>query len=266
MTSTDSRTIPDMSLPTQLSHGYHITAAGCDAARRLPPSTLVADIIDLAVAHADRLGVGYAAMAPHGIMWVMGRLSIAMDRWPAMGDDYRLTTWVEGINRLFSERDFEIAVDGAPAGYARTIWSAIDMTTRRAAQLTPVTAGLGAVATPGRPCHVAKAGRLPLPSGDVSTRRYTFALSDLDFNRHVTTTRYVDLMVDSIPLDLYDRSALRRIDLAFHREARYADTVAITSGLVTDPDGSTVITAAITDPDNLSAPYTGARIILTTTN
>ncbi len=64
-----------------------------------------------------------------------------------------------------------------------------------------------------------------------NVRPYTFSLSDLDFNRHVTTTRYVDLMVDTIPLDLYDRSRIARIDLAFHREARYADSVDIISGM-----------------------------------
>lgn len=85
-----------MDCPLELTRSYHITAAGCDAARRLPPAALVADIIDLAVAHADAIGVGYAAMEPHGIMWVLGRLSIQTDPWPEMFDNYSLTTWVEG--------------------------------------------------------------------------------------------------------------------------------------------------------------------------
>lgn len=252
-----------MDCPLELTRSYHITAAGCDAARRLPPAALVADIIDLAVAHADAIGVGYAAMEPHGIMWVLGRLSIQTDPWPEMFDNYSLTTWVEGINRLFSERDFEIQVNGTTAGYVRTVWSAIDLNSRKAASLSPVTAGLGSVATPGRPCPIDRAPRIAVPScGNV--RPYTFSLSDLDFNRHVTTTRYVDLMVDTIPLDLYDRSRIARIDLAFHREARYADSIDIISGMEREPDGhSTVITAALTVPSDPASVYCLARIILT---
>lgn len=255
-----------MTTTEELSKSFGISAAGCDAARRLPPSTLVADIIDLAVAHADKLGVGYAAMAPHGIMWVMGRLSIEAERWPVMFDTYTLTTWVASVNRMMSERDFEITVDGRHAGYARTIWSAIDSTTRQAALLTPVIGGLDIAIRSDRECPVGRAPRLGSPATPDSVRSYTFGLSDLDFNRHVTTTRYVDLIVDTIPLDLYDRSSLRRIDLAFHREARYADTVDISSQLAAGPDGSTVITAAITAPGNPADVYCAARILLTENN
>lgn len=247
-----------MSAPLQLSHNSAITAAGCDAARRLPPSTIVADIIDLAVAHADLLGVGFAAMEPHGIMWVMGRLSIEVEHWPGMFDSYELTTWVEGINRLFSERDFELRVNDTVAGYARTIWSAIDMTTRRSASLTPVIEALGDAATPSRPCPIDKGQRPTAPSEPYETRHFTFGLSDLDFNRHVTTTRYVDLIMDTVPLDLYDRSALKRLDIAFHREARYADSVDIISKII--PGETSVIEAAITEKGNPTAVYCAARL------
>lgn len=255
-----------MTTAEELSKSFEISAAGCDAARRLPPSTLVADIIDLAVAHADKLGVGYAAMAPHGIMWVMGRLSIEAERWPVMFDHYTLTTWVTSVNRMMSERDFELTIDGRPAGYARTIWSAIDSDTRQAALLTPVTGGLDVAVRSDRVCPVSRAPRLGAPAEPDSTRSYTFGLSDLDFNRHVTTTHYVDLIIDTIPLDLYDRCSLRRIDLAFHREARYADTVDIVAQTDTADDGSTVITAAITAAGNHAEVYCAGRILLIENN
>jgi len=244
---------------------HELFAAGCDAARRLPPATLVSDIIDLATIHADSLGVGYKTLEPLGIMWVLGRLSIIADRWPVMFDRYSLTTWVESVNRLMSERDFEIRVNDEVAGYARTVWSAIDSSTRRAAQLTPVLKGLGDVATPERPCPIDKAPRLGSPANPDSIRPYTFLLSDLDMNRHVTTTRYVSLIIDTIPLGLYDRSSLRRLDIAFHREARYADTVEIVSQAVT-LDGTTTVTAALTEPGNPSAVYCAGRIILEENN
>lgn len=250
---------------TSLTQSFDITAAGCDAARRLPPARLVADIIDLATAHADSLGVGYRTLQPLGVMWVLGRLSIQVSRWPAIYDSYSLTTWVQGINRLMSERDFELRIGPDLVGHARTIWSAIDIDTRRAAPLTPVLRGLGDVATPGRPCPIDKAPRLAAPDEPSAVRPYSFSLSDLDVNRHVTTTRYVDLIVDAIPLDLYDRSALCRLDIAFHREARYGDTVEVLSDAVTI-DGATTVTAAITEPGNPDAVYCAGRIILTANN
>ncbi|MBD5345754.1 MAG: hypothetical protein HDR92_01315 [Bacteroides sp.] len=70
-------------------------------------------------------------------------------------------------------------------------------------------------------------------------------------------------MVDNIPLDLYDRSRIARIDLAFHREARYGDQVDILSALsATGLDGLTVITAALTAPSDPATVFCAARIIL----
>lgn len=252
-----------MEAPLQLTHTFRLTPAGCDAARRLPPSALVADIIDLAVDHADRLGVGYSDLEPKGVMWVLGRLSIETDPWPAMFDEFGLTTWVESINRLGTERDFELTIDGRHAGYARTVWSILDLSTRRVASLAPVTKAIEDAINTELTCPIERATRLGAPADPDRVWSHTFALSDLDFNRHVTTTRYVDLMMDNVPLELYDNSRIARLDLAFHREARYGDRVDILSRTDTDAaTGTTVVTAALTLPGQPSAPLCAARILL----
>ncbi|MCM1028341.1 MAG: thioesterase [Pseudoflavonifractor sp.] len=250
-----------------LSRRYDISPDGCDAAKRLPPSALVADIISLAVSHADSLGVGYSAMKPLGIMWVMGRLSIEVTRWPAMFDTFELTTWVEGVNRLFSERDFEVKVNGSISGYARTVWSAIDMATRRSASLTPVIESLGDAADPDRPCPIAKVPRLAAPESPSSVRSYLFGLSDLDFNRHVTTTRYVDLIMDCVPLTLYDTHRLLRFDIVFHHEARYGDEVEVINSIepASKADNITV-KAAIVKGGDRAIILTAASITLIPVN
>ena len=70
------------------------------------------------------------------------------DPWPEMFDNYSLTTWVEGINRLFSERDFEIQVNGTTAGYVRTVWA--PSTSTRARPLRSRQSPQGSAAWPPR--------------------------------------------------------------------------------------------------------------------
>lgn len=62
-------------LPTELTVGYRMTAAGASAQGTLPLSTLVADVIQVATDHANALGVGYSRLIEDGNSWVLSRLT-----------------------------------------------------------------------------------------------------------------------------------------------------------------------------------------------
>lgn len=191
-------------LPTELTVGYRMTAAGASAQGTLPLSTLVADVIQVATDHANALGVGYSRLIEDGNSWVLSRLTIEVDRMPRINEDYSLTTWIEGFNRHFSERNFELRASGVTIGYMRTVWVAINVATRRPADLSGISHLQSTVSD--RRCPIEPQRRIPSPPADMAdVYEVIFRSSDIDFNRHVTTTRYMELAVDSLPLELYDR-------------------------------------------------------------
>ena len=51
--------------------------------------------------------------------------------------------------------------------------------------------------------------------------------SDIDFNRHVNTLRYVDLIFDTMPLELIEKNKGLRFDIHFLAEAIYGDTLTV---------------------------------------
>ena len=59
--------------------------------------------------------------------------------------------------------------------------------------------------------------------------------SDIDFNRHMNTMRYIDIMCDVMPIETLERMQSMRLDLNFMREARYGDVLTLRM----DGDGST---------------------------
>lgn len=188
-------------LPTELTVGYRMTAAGASAQGTLPLSTLVADVIQVATDHANALGVGYSRLIEDGNSWVLSRLTIEVDRMPRINEDYSLTTWIEGFNRHFSERNFELCASGVTIGYMRTVWVAINVATRRPADLSGISHLQSTVSD--RRCPIEPQRRIPSPPADMAdVYEVIFRSSDIDFNRHVTTTRYMELAVDSLPLEL----------------------------------------------------------------
>lgn len=218
-----------------------LTAAGCNAQMELPLYDLVRDIIDAATAHANKLGIGYVRLIEDGNAWVLSRLSIQMSRFPRVGETYSLTTWIESFNRHFSERNFEITTaDGTLLGYARSVWVAINIASRRPADLSSV-AELADIAS-ARICPVPAQGKTRLPEKFETESPYTVAVSDIDSNRHLTTARYVELVVNTLPLELYDRNTISAFEISFMRECKFGEPLTVSSTLT-----DRTLVAAISD-------------------
>lgn len=216
-------------LPKQYTYEFFLPASEVNAQREMPLSRIVTLIIDVATGHANLLGIGFDRMIQDGISWVLSRLTIDILESLTVNRTYRMETWVENTSRLFSDRNFEMtdAASGRCVLRAHSTWMAIDMLTRRPGDLTPIWSGKDLV--DGRPFGGDKGGKLlPLTEGE-SERTYRFAVSDIDVNRHVTTRRYIDLMVDMWPLEQYEANRICRFEVAFKHEARYDEEALVIS-------------------------------------
>ena len=56
--------------------------------------------------------------------------------------------------------------------------------------------------------------------------------SDIDLNRHVNSTRYVELILNQMNLADFDDYFLSRFEIEYRREAHYNDTVEVASSVV----------------------------------
>lgn len=207
----------------------------------LAVNILVSNIIEIATAHANALGIGNPAMAHLDAGWVLSRLTIEMERYPKTNESYTIHTWVEGWNRHFSTRDFSVEDDaGNIIGYARSVWMVLNMKTHENFGLSHLTLPEGAIA--GYDCPIEPQARhaeiLPpdTPEGEIPAkalratkpaREYTFKYNDIDFYRHVNTVRYVTILLNQYSLQDFDLNYLHRLELSFLHEGSFGDTVSI---------------------------------------
>lgn len=227
-------------LITLYSHRYHLTAAQCNAQRELAPAQLIQQIIEVATEHADLLGVGFKDLQTAGNLWVLSRVAIDMKRYPHLLEDYSLTTWIESYNRHFSERNIEISSQtGEILGYARTIWVAININTRRPADLSYISHISDTVCN--HPCPIPKQGKIRPIVPPQMCHPYRIQVSDIDVNRHVTSSRYVELVINQMDLEAYDKFFVSRFEIEYRREARYDEEMEICSSF--NADGAELITS-----------------------
>jgi len=195
----------------------------------MPLTLLINRLIEVATLHANQIGIGYAFLTLEHQTWVLSRVAVEMKRYPGVNEHYSISTWISSISRLFSERDFEISGDeGEVIGHARTVWAVIDTRTRQVGDISRISWVKELI--PARECPVEKPSRLhPVRMPDSGTEvpegfreaKYRFQYTDIDFNRHVNSSRYIELLLNQWSLDFHDANRLTRFEIAYIHEARY---------------------------------------------
>lgn len=212
-------------MKSEFTHTFLLKPSVSNAQQALPLTLLVEQIIELATDHANHLGIGFLSMEGKNEGWVLSRLSVEMKRWPKVGEEYSITTWVETWNRHFSERCFAVEDStGATIGFVRTVWMVIDLDSHKSY-------GTAGMELPedligGRKCPILRQQRHK-PFEPSLTREYTFKYTDIDFYRHVNTVRYLSLLLNQFPLEWFDTHHLFRFEIAFMHEAKFGETAVI---------------------------------------
>lgn len=220
--------------PIDVTRRFLLTAGETDAQGCMPMSLIIERSIELATEHANLLGIGYDRLIKEGASWVLSRVSVKMERYPRINDYYYFTTWIEGYNRLYSDRCFAIAdAEGREIGHVRSMWVAMDLAKRTAIDLTALEQDSFPVCS--RQCPIPKQRKQPPLKGEIEEREYIFRYSDIDFNRHVNTIQYVRRILNHWSLEHFDHNQIDAFDIAFHHECHYGDRITIRTQTDTTP-------------------------------
>ncbi len=200
-----------------LQTSYPVTSADTDMEARVRASSLVNMLIQSAISSADSLGFGFSGIRQQQLFWVLSRLTVEIYKPLMWYQEARVETWPKDIDGLLYLRDFSITDSkNNVAASAVSGWLAIDLSTKRpkrieAAHEELFTSLKDRHALPAAPDKLA-----PVSEGETFLVRSTYF--DLDLNKHVTSTRYIDWMMDTFPLDFVRSKYPRRISINFMKE------------------------------------------------
>jgi len=149
-----------------------------------------------ALLQAEKLGFGDSYCKDEGLMWVLSRVLLEIESFPAHRSRIRLHTWPKKPKGPFAIRDYKItSEDGTAYANATSSWLLLNFETMRPVRPQPLFGQL-----PVDELGDALQETAPKVSGEDSacnreievTARY----SDLDQNDHVNNTRYVRWFLD----------------------------------------------------------------------
>jgi len=188
--------------------------------------SLGASILNTAGIDAHSKGFGVDVLNTDNHSWILSRMTMEFDHRPQQYTDYTVTTWINEYGRVLSTRNFTLCdTEGHEFGRAVTQWAMLDLTNRTAVDLSHV-GDTHADAMVACPSPTDKPRKIREVSPTIHTE-HRIVYSDIDFNRHVNTMRYIEMMCDLLPLELLTCAAPVRFDVHFLHESRYGQTLTI---------------------------------------
>ena len=204
---------------------YRADAFNTDFKRELSYEVLGRNLLNCAEYHASKHGFGFDEIWRDNHSWVISRMTIEMTNMPGIFSNYHITTWIENLYRMFTNRNFCITDDeGNVCGYARSVWAMIDNDTRQPIDLKNLySEQFEAILSPEIPCEMEGHSRLrPLTDIEPVTSIDT-QYSDLDCNGHFNSIKYISHILDLFSRDYYSTHNIKRVEIAYIAEAYYGD-------------------------------------------
>ena len=196
-----------------------------DCTRRASVAAIIGYMLDVAGEDADRKGFGISALDSDSTTWVLSRLAVDITAQPKQYEEIAIDTWVNEFNRLSSTRNFRIHRGEECVAKGVSQWCMLNMESRQVVDMSLLKETY-MQAMVDEPSPISIPARLrPITAMDSASRPVVY--SDIDFNRHVNTLRYIDLIFDNVPLELIEQNNGLRIDINFIAEALYGETLTI---------------------------------------
>jgi acyl-ACP thioesterase len=191
-----------------------------------------------AVRHAEDLDVGRRALVARGLVWILSRMSVSIERRLRLDEEAELRTWPRGVEKLFAVRDYDmIDAAGAPCVRGRSFWLLLDIEKRR--PLPPSRWEITLPANAGLDALCVSANGLDEAAGLERSAQRAVCYSDIDFNGHVNNARYVQWIQDSLPEAVLRGAKTIRLDINYLSEVKAGEQIELWTAPLAPPlDGA----------------------------
>ena len=203
-------------------------------------------LLQAAVNHAEHLGFGFSDTSKENLSWVLFRINMQINRFPAWKEKYSVLTWPSRVRALTAFREFEIRDEKYNLlGTATSEWSVINLKTRRPRRMSSLSHLYD---------YLTEKVSLEKPFFKLDPQlefeelfSVTVRYSDMDMNGHANAGKYFDWLSDAI-YEIYGNNAITFISFNYFQECLLGDTVSFQKS-----KGNTGYIRGVKDHENKTA-------------
>lgn len=205
---------------------YEVNYYEIDYNEKLLITGLVNYFGDIATRHFENVGGSLTYSKEKGMAWVLYKWNIDINRYPKYGQKIKVRTNAYSFRKFYGYRTFE-AFDEKDNIIARanSIWLLIDTNKRRILRIgEDMYKIFGLTKKDNKPLFIKK---VKLPEKFSIEKSFNVRYSDIDTNRHVNNVKYIDWILETIPLDIILKYTIKHINITYEKEALYGEKIKI---------------------------------------
>ena len=208
-----------MSLPKTYCEKTLLLSRDCDLGCLWRPSAILTAMQETAGMHSHILGCGRETLVQKGVVWVLTRCEVQMEKEARMGSRLSIETFPMPLRRWFFPRYFVFRdEEGAQVGAAGTLWVLFDLEKRCMVAPGDVAGAIPDNSDLTPPLGVP--GPVPRLTGETAASARTPVYSELDVNGHVNNARYADWLCDALGLEVMREYRVKTMRLSYAAEIR----------------------------------------------
>lgn len=189
--------------------------------RTLRTSELFSLLQQASIRHTEELGMGREKTLDKGLLWVVTRQFVKIERMPVYDERITVRSWPGDTMRVLFPRYYEILSEsGETLVRASAVWTLIDAEERGFVFPEEHGIEISGVETGTELPYLTQMKTLPAEH----QFRFTVPYSYVDLNGHMNNTRYFDLAEDHIEAAAEGKS-LREIHVEYASEAKFGETL-----------------------------------------
>lgn len=216
-----------------------------DNAYNLKLSALLRLMQNAATAHYDSLGLGRMKLIKDGVVFLLSKIALKINRMPKADETLNLTTWEYGVKGAYFVRNFNFAVgEEKDAVVAQTLWVSANPNTHAIVRPSDFPYPINE-----NPTEVdVTAGKVTERGMDeVYKTKRAVRFSDLDCNGHMNNAVYADICADVL-FECLGEVSVREFSVNYNRESKVGDTLTLT--LFKGEDNTFVVSGDFSDGTN----------------
>ena len=235
------------------NYEYEIKYQEVDGQKKLRLFNLENYLLEVAGTVADDLGFGIAALHPMGLTWILTHLSVIMYELPTHCEKVRFETWIESNVHMLSTRNFRIYSGERLIGICKSVWAVLDLKKREIVNCFDLSIFQDSV--DGEFLKIERVWMTPV-SAPTGIAPHKVVYSNIDYNGHCNSCRYLQAMTDAYLPDYYGKTL--RLDINYQKEAMFGELLETHFQVLPDggvqyqqknEGGQTCCTARISFPD-----------------
>lgn len=214
---------------------YELHYFNVDSNLKCTMSTIINILSDIGTRQSEELGGGMRELLKDNITWVFYNYNINVFRYPVYGEILSVKTEPIGFKKFYALRKYEIKdSSGEVIISANSIFLLIDLEKRRA------------IKVPKKQYEIYgadedikidfKLPRLAKPSENKYEDIFRVRYTDIDCNKHVNNTKYIEWAIETLPENIVNNYKLVDLKVTFQKECKYGESVHVYTDIIEEEE------------------------------